>query len=32
MVWDGGYMWYKVLYIVHSFVYMAVYNLEIKLV
>ena len=31
-VWDGGYLWYKVLYTACSFVYMAAYDLQIKLV
>ena len=31
-VWDDGYLWYRVLYTADSFVYMAKYDLEIKLV
>ena len=30
-VWDSEYLWHKVLYTAHSFAYMAVYDLEIKL-
>ena len=29
-VWDGGYLRHKVLYASDSFVYMTVYDLEIK--
>ena len=29
-VWDGGYLWYNVLYIAYSFVYMAECDLEIS--
>ena len=31
-VWDGGYVWHKVLYTAGSFVCMAIYDMEIKLV
>ena len=31
-VWDGAYLWYKVSYnAADSYVYIALYNLEIKL-
>ena len=31
-VWEGGYLWYKVLYTAKSFVYLAVHDLEIKFI
>ena len=31
-VWDGGYLWHKVWYTAQSFICMAVYDLEIKIV
>ena len=30
IVLDGGYLWYKVLHNVHSFVYMTIYDLKTK--
>ena len=30
-VWDGGYLWHKVLYTAHGFVYMAINDLEIPI-
>ena len=30
--WEGRYLWYKVLYAAHSYVYMAVWDMEMKLV
>ena len=31
-IWDGGYFWHEVLYTADSFVHMAIYDMEMKLV